>query len=272
MKRVAVAVALIGMLSAAACTATGQLDQAAFRAAMDKGLKEYCASCMSGDVARYMSQWDAQGVQYPPEAPMVAGKAAIAQGMEGVFAAIRFTRFAVKLVETRQLTPTIGYATLTYSYEAVPKAGGATIPFEGKDLSVWKKQADGSWKLLHDVFNSNAAAPSNADPSLVGSWVNQTTKEAYNYVYYADGRVDGYGSEGTASPWEAAYAIEKRVPNADGSTTFFLKETWSGVRWYVLWKVAKDGKTAEHNASGAAYLPFDQVPLGTGFHCIYARK
>ncbi len=157
MKRIVVTVLLLGTLCAAVCTAMGQVDQAAFRAAAEKNLKAYGENCLSGDVARYMSMWDAQGVQYPPEAPMVVGYAAIAEGMKGAFAEIRFTRFDAKVVEAQQLSPTVGISTCNYSYDAVPKAGGATVTFEGKALSVWKKQADGTWKLLHDIFNSNTA-------------------------------------------------------------------------------------------------------------------
>jgi hypothetical protein len=74
------------------------------------------------------------------------------------------------------------------------------------------------------------------------------------------------------SPWKATYAIEKRESNPDGSTTFYLKEVWSGVTWYVLWKVSQDGKTAEHSASSQDYLPFDKFPLGMGFHCMHALQ
>jgi len=34
-------------------------------------------------------------------------------------------------------------------------ASGKTVVYEGKYLTVWKKQADGSRKVLYDVFNSD---------------------------------------------------------------------------------------------------------------------
>jgi ketosteroid isomerase-like protein len=37
-------------------------------------------------------------------------------------------------------------------------ASGETASFKGKYLTVWKKQADGSWKVLYDMFNSDLPA------------------------------------------------------------------------------------------------------------------
>jgi ketosteroid isomerase-like protein len=34
-------------------------------------------------------------------------------------------------------------------------ASGKTATFKGKYLTVGKKQADGSWKVLYDMFNSD---------------------------------------------------------------------------------------------------------------------
>ena len=34
-------------------------------------------------------------------------------------------------------------------------ASGKTNHDKGKYLTVWKKQADGSWKVLYDMFNSD---------------------------------------------------------------------------------------------------------------------
>jgi hypothetical protein len=66
------------------------MDQAAFRAALEKVSADYSASCISGDVTAFIANWDADGVQYPSDAPMVIGKAAIAKAMGAAFAAVKF--------------------------------------------------------------------------------------------------------------------------------------------------------------------------------------
>jgi ketosteroid isomerase-like protein len=36
-----------------------------------------------------------------------------------------------------------------------PKEKGEPIFVDGKYLTIYKKQADGSWKISHDCYNSN---------------------------------------------------------------------------------------------------------------------
>jgi ketosteroid isomerase-like protein len=43
-----------------------------------------------------------------------------------------------------------------YKYEMTMGApNGAPIQDSGKDMAVWKKQADGTWKMVADTFNSD---------------------------------------------------------------------------------------------------------------------
>ena len=54
----------------------------------------------------------------------------------------------------------LAYAVGTYRMTLTPKKAGAkAFPTEeGKYVEVLKKQADGSWKILHDIWNTNAPA------------------------------------------------------------------------------------------------------------------
>jgi uncharacterized protein (TIGR02246 family) len=56
----------------------------------------------------------------------------------------------------------IGYSIGTY-HVMFTGADGKMIMDDGKYSTVWKKQADGSWKLAVDMFNSNTPLP--APPS-----------------------------------------------------------------------------------------------------------
>jgi ketosteroid isomerase-like protein len=57
--------------------------------------------------------------------------------------------------EEIQLSGNFGFARGTYSALLVPKAGGEEIPIDGKYLTIFKKQADGTWKIYRDAFNSS---------------------------------------------------------------------------------------------------------------------
>jgi ketosteroid isomerase-like protein len=37
--------------------------------------------------------------------------------------------------------------------------GTPAVPDSGKYIEIWRKQADGTWKITHDVFNSDVPLP-----------------------------------------------------------------------------------------------------------------
>jgi uncharacterized protein (TIGR02246 family) len=151
-----VAPAVVGalFLALAGCASMGAGNQEVFAAAMKEVGDRYCAAMNDGDAAAYLANWDDEGIQMPPNAPMVVGKAAIAAKMPNVYKAMDFKGFAIKPVESVQVGD-LGYLLCTYSYSVTPTAGGATTTFDGKSLSIYRKQADGSWKVYRDCFNSN---------------------------------------------------------------------------------------------------------------------
>jgi ketosteroid isomerase-like protein len=46
------------------------------------------------------------------------------------------------------------------TYELTVEQDGAPLVTVGKYVTVWEKQADGSWKVVVDCFNADAPAPS----------------------------------------------------------------------------------------------------------------
>ena len=42
-----------------------------------------------------------------------------------------------------------------YTYQLALEANGKPITDHGKDMAVWKKQSDGTWKMVADTFNSD---------------------------------------------------------------------------------------------------------------------
>jgi ketosteroid isomerase-like protein len=57
----------------------------------------------------------------------------------------------------------LGYTSGTYE-NTFKDASGNTASDKGKYLTVWKKEANGAWKVLYDMFNSDlppARAPLN---------------------------------------------------------------------------------------------------------------
>ena len=46
-----------------------------------------------------------------------------------------------------------------FTVTMIPKAGGEPLYMDSKDLSIMERQADGSWKIYWDIFNSNVPPP-----------------------------------------------------------------------------------------------------------------
>ena len=52
----------------------------------------------------------------------------------------------------------LGYTIGTYHMEFQDPEGDL-LAIDGKYMTVWKKQPDGTWKVAVDMFNANGAAP-----------------------------------------------------------------------------------------------------------------
>jgi uncharacterized protein (TIGR02246 family) len=128
-------------------------DEAAVRALDPAWAQAFSA----GDGSALAALYTADATVLPPNEPLQQGEAAkqymvgFTQGYSGTF---EFTSIAVE--GRADLAYTVGSyrATLTER-----KAGAKPFPTEqGKYLTVVKKQADGSWKLVYEIWNVNTPA------------------------------------------------------------------------------------------------------------------
>jgi ketosteroid isomerase-like protein len=57
----------------------------------------------------------------------------------------------------------LAYQRGTFTVAATPKAGGNARHTQGTFLRIYRRQADGSWRMTRDMFNSDqpAAPPPN---------------------------------------------------------------------------------------------------------------
>ena len=129
--------------------------EAAIRAADAAGLKATQAKDVAGATANYAD--DASWL--PPHAPMVQGKEAIRSAWSQFLAS---PGFKIEWQITRIDVSRAGDMAYTlYKYEMTMGAPtGSPIHDEGKDMAVWVKQSDGTWKMVADTFNSDMALPS----------------------------------------------------------------------------------------------------------------
>ena len=141
----------------AACTppAPPPPDTAAVKVAIEAANTRFTAAIKKGDTIAMVADYDANAMVMAPGGPAASGSAAVARWMGGMIATLTAKEFNLKIGD---VIVTGDYAIETGSYDMVltPKKG-KDIPDKGKYVVVWKKQADGSWKILRDIWNTDVA-------------------------------------------------------------------------------------------------------------------
>ena len=121
-----------------------------------EALNQYAVACNSGNFDSWISLWDNDAVQMPPNAPPIEGKEKIMEENKSGFEQMNL-EITITNIEEIQTSGDFGFSRCSYTLAVSPKTGGEKIIAEpdGKDLAVYKRQSDGSWKILYDCFNSN---------------------------------------------------------------------------------------------------------------------
>ena len=137
-------------------TAPGGLsasDEAAVRA-VDA---EWTRAASAGDGNAIAALYAKDATVLPPMEPVVQGEAAKKYWVDFTNSFSGPTELTTTAVEGRG---DLAYGAGTYRMTLTPKKAGAKpLPTEeGKYIEVLKRQADGSWKIIYDIWNTNAPA------------------------------------------------------------------------------------------------------------------
>jgi uncharacterized protein (TIGR02246 family) len=131
-------------------------DVAAIKSAIETANKAQIDAILKGDATGAVANYTDDAVVLFPNAPAWQGKAATQKAMGDMMGQMTFkdpTFHTVDVVVSGDMAVETG----TYAWTMVPKKG-KPIKDEGKYLTVWKKQADGSWKIIRDMNNTNLPA------------------------------------------------------------------------------------------------------------------
>jgi uncharacterized protein (TIGR02246 family) len=116
------------------------------------------------DIDKTVSYYSDDALVMPSNSPVLQGKAAARAMWQSMFNMPGFGGGwkATKVDVAR--SGDLAYITGTYEINETD-ASGKPKTDKGKYLEVWKKQADGSWKCVADMFNTDlpAAAPATTD-------------------------------------------------------------------------------------------------------------
>ena len=128
-------------------------DIAAARTAIEAANTDAMAAMVAGDVARWASHYTDDAIMMLPNAPAMRGRAEMEAGVKAMLATMSVSdmRFTTEDV---LLAGDIAVETGSNEMTITPKGGKAMVD-KGKYLTTWKRQADGSWKIVRDISNSN---------------------------------------------------------------------------------------------------------------------
>jgi uncharacterized protein (TIGR02246 family) len=91
-----------------------------------------------------------------PDAPVVTGAAAIEAAFKPFFADKNFSlTFAADKVDVAK-SGDLGYSQGAYTMTMTDLKTKKVLTEKGKFVTVFKKQADGGWKAIADIFNEDA--------------------------------------------------------------------------------------------------------------------
>jgi ketosteroid isomerase-like protein len=153
MRSVQKTIATVFFAAASAGVASGQTYTSSAEpllAADAAWLKTYEAK----DVDKAVAFCDEQGSLLWPNAPAATGKSAIAEATASAFAIPDFKLEWHPDKVGVAISGELGYTSGKYIW-SYRDATGKPATDKGKYLTVWKKQKDGSWKVMFDMFNSD---------------------------------------------------------------------------------------------------------------------
>jgi uncharacterized protein (TIGR02246 family) len=131
---------------------TGQADVSGSLRALDE---EFVRNANAGDAGKLVSGFYTEDATLlPPNAPLVRG----ADNIRGFWQGVLDAGAGDVTLETTQVDASgdLAYGVGRYSF-TMPAEGGERGRDRGKYLVVFRRQADGSWRCVADMFSSDQA-------------------------------------------------------------------------------------------------------------------
>ena len=129
------------------------VDVAAVRQTIEQTNAKMVDALQRGDTTAMLANYDNDAIVMISGNPAWRGRSEIAAQGAGMFSAVKFSdvKFTPSTVDVAG-----DFAIETGAYEmTTTETGKKPVPDKGKYVTVWKKQADGSWKVYRDITNTD---------------------------------------------------------------------------------------------------------------------
>jgi ketosteroid isomerase-like protein len=114
----------------------------------------YLAAIRSGDVDAMMAHWGDHPTLLPPNAPGVRGRDEVRAWAQAFQKRVRVTEARFTESEVT-IGGDLAAERLAFTMTLEPAAGGAPMILTGKGVHLYRRQADGDWKLSLDIWNAD---------------------------------------------------------------------------------------------------------------------
>ena len=129
-----------------------QNNEVNIKAAVEDRYKEWLAAANKKDAVALTNLYDEDAVLMPKSEEPVLGKAAIGEYYKKLVADPHFVPFTLT-VNWNSFHVVDDIAIATSVFDGDVTRNGKQIHFRGKNLLVWKKQTDGSWKIFRYMYD-----------------------------------------------------------------------------------------------------------------------
>ena len=134
-----------------------KVDLSAEEAAIRRTDADWLAAASARDLNRVLPFWADDATIVTPGMPPIVGKDAIRKYVSGAFATPGFSiTWKTEKVEVSQ-SGDLAYSTGTDRI-SLNTPDGKSVTEENRGVAIWKKQVDGSWRVVLDMGSPSASA------------------------------------------------------------------------------------------------------------------
>lgn len=127
------------------------------RQAIDAGHTAFASTVVAGDYTAVSAMYTEDATLLPPNMPSAVGRIAIKEALG------HFPPVGEMKLTTDEIHGTADLAAVRGSYALMfAPPGQPAFADSGKFVELWRKEADGKWLIVWDIFNSNMAPPAAA--------------------------------------------------------------------------------------------------------------
>ena len=137
----------------AAPAATPTVDAGAVRRTIDSANARVADALARADTTVLLASYTEDAVTMMPGYPAWRGRSEMAANGSKFFETVKLSDVKFNTTDV-DIAGDYAIETGTYEMTVTPK-GAKPMADKGKYLTIWKKQADGSWKIYRDISNTS---------------------------------------------------------------------------------------------------------------------